>query len=142
MFTLMFYLDIYCVTAFDLNTVFEPQSKQMMRNKQQQWHIWQDFTETLPRRNFSIAGSPWPHLVWILSQYHENMWESLRKYLSQADTASHFYSISSLWISADLMARKHSDCVLRVQTIRRIYSPHLKMPLLQIYKLYGSHLEI
>lgn len=39
-------------------------------------------------------------------EYHENMWESLRKYLSQADTASHFCSIFSLWISADLMARK------------------------------------
>lgn len=89
-----------------------PQSKQMIRNKQHQWHIWPDFVEMLPHHFFFYS---WPTLApsclntLFFPEYHENMWEPLRKYLSQADTALHFSSISSLWISADLMARRKKN---------------------------------
>lgn len=125
---------LYCTSPFDLTVSYYPQSKQMIRNKQQQWHIWADFVEMLPHR-FLFFFYSWLTLApsclntLFFPEYHENMWEPLRKYLSQADTASHFSSISSLWISADLMARKkNSDNPLRAEAFWRSYSPHLKRP--------------
>lgn len=56
-------------------------------------------------------------------EYDENMWESLRKYLSQADTALHFYSISSLWIFCRSDGKKSGDTPLRV-FLKRSFSPH------------------
>lgn len=85
----------------------------MMRNKRQQWHFWPDFSEMLPQRHFSIhLGSIL--FEYSLYEYYENMWKSLRKYLSRADAASHFFSISSLRISANPMARKNGDTLLRL----------------------------
>ena len=43
--------------------------------KRQQWCFWADFSEMLPQRRFSISGSPWPHLVWILSLLPRVSWK-------------------------------------------------------------------
>lgn len=96
----------------------------MIRNTWQQWHICQGFSETSPPF-FHSRRTLAPSCLNTLSfpEYHENMWESLRKYLSQADTASHFYSISSLWISADLMATKYPTLYWVFRLLEGGYSP-------------------
>lgn len=117
---------IRSASAFDLDIVFYPQSKQMIRTwKARVTHLTRIFlSEMLPWCPFFHSWLTLaPACLNILSfpEYHADMWESLRKYLSRADTASHFCPLSSpraekLWNSIEIFlketVRRAGNCLL------------------------------